>query len=965
MWGRPNRASLTVTQPKAHRRVLGPRLKIVFHIVLAIAAVLGANSVYLAAVTCLEWTSHRWGEGLTYQNSFYLVMFLLHILLGLLLIVPLLVFGISHLLVARHRRNRRAVRLGYALFAMALVILVTGLLLVRVVGFFELKAQATRALVYWLHVICPLFAIWLYWLHRLAGRRIKWRIGIGYAVAVGALALVMVYVQSQDPRDWYAQAPKEGEKYFQPALTRTMNGKLISADTLMMDDYCKKCHADVHQAFQHSQHHLSSFNNPAYLATIVETRDVLLQRDGNVQASRWCAGCHDPVPFLSGQFDNPDYDLVNDPTSQAGITCTACHAITHVNSTRGNGDYVMEEPLHYPFAYSDNPLLQFINNTLVKAKPSFHKQTFLKPFHKTAEFCSACHKVHLPKEVTHYKEFLRGQNHYDNYLLSGVSGVGARSFYYPEKSEPNCNGCHMPLQPSSDFGAKLFPGAQEPSVHDHLFVGANTGVPWFYGFDAAIQTHQEFLQKCMRVDLFGIRDGGTIEGQLRAPLRPDVPTLKPGQAYLLETVVRTLKVGHLFTQGTVDSNEVWLEVKVTSGDRELGHSGGMDTEQEVDRWAHFVNNFVVDREGHRINRRNAQDIFVPLYEHQIAPGSGQTVHYRLQVPRDITAPVKVELALKYRKFDKEYLEFVGAIHEQKHLRRLRNSALGQPYANELPITVLARDEIVFPVEGVDAEVRNPPRDIPSWQRWNDYGIGMLLKGKAELRQAAEAFAAVEQLQRFDGPLNLARAYYREGRLDEAVEALRRAAACSDPPAPPWTLAWLSGLVNREQGHLAEAERDLRSVLEDTTPEMLRRGFNFSRDYVVINELGLTLFTRAQQALGERRKSERESLLRQAAAQFEKTLTLDSEDVTAHHNLALIYAQLGEQERATEHRRLHQRYKGDDNARDRAIALARQRYPAANHAAEALVIYPLTHEDRAHAETQVDVSAVPSQVGDTP
>ena len=107
------------------------------------------------------------------------------------------------------------------------------------------------------------------------------------------------------------------------------------------------------------------------------------------------------------------------------------------------------------------------------------------------------------------------------------------------------------------------------------------------------------------------------------------------------------------------------------------------------------------------------------------------------------------------------------------------------------------------------------------------------------------------------------------------------------------MAWLSGLVNREQGHLAEAEKNLRSVLEDRTPDMLQRGFDFSRDYVVINELGLTLFARAQQELGPQRKAERESLLQQAAAEFEKTLTLDSEDVTAHHNLALIYAQLGD------------------------------------------------------------------------
>ena len=198
-------------------------------------------------------------------------------------------------------------------------------------------------------------------------------------------------------------------------------------------------------------HRFSSFNNPPYLASVTETREVALKRDGNVQASRWCAGCHDPVPFFSGAFDDPKFDTISHPTAHAGITCTVCHAITHVNSTRGNADYTIEEPLHYPFAFSDNAVLQWVNNQLVKAKPAFHKKTFLKDFHKTAEFCSTCHKVHLPLELNHYKEFLRGQNHYDPFLLSGVSGHGARSFYYPPKAKTNCSGCHMPLKPSERF----------------------------------------------------------------------------------------------------------------------------------------------------------------------------------------------------------------------------------------------------------------------------------------------------------------------------------------------------------------------------------------------------------------------------------------------------------------------------------------------------------------------------------
>ena len=35
-----------------------------------------------------------------------------------------------------------------------------------------------------------------------------------------------------------------------------------------------------------------------------------------------------------------------------------------------------------------------------------------------------------------------------------------------------------------------------------------------------------------------------------------------------------------------------------------------------------------------------------------------------------------------------------------------------------------------------------------------------------------------------------------------------------------------------------------------------------------------------------------------------------------------------------------KYKPDDNARDEAVAKARIKYPAANHAAEAIVIYDL-------------------------
>jgi tetratricopeptide (TPR) repeat protein len=107
---------------------------------------------------------------------------------------------------------------------------------------------------------------------------------------------------------------------------------------------------------------------------------------------------------------------------------------------------------------------------------------------------------------------------------------------------------------------------------------------------------------------------------------------------------------------------------------------------------------------------------------------------------------------------------------------------------------------------------------------------------------------------------------------------------------------------------------------------------------VINELGQTLFERSKLERGN--KAQQQEFLRQAAEQFKGTLALDSENLTAHYNLALIYHQLGDEKLAGEHQLLHERYRPDDNARDRAIAIERRRNPAADHAAQATVIYSL-------------------------
>ena len=907
---------------KKYVRAVGPRLRILLRVVLGLVAVLGANSAYLGGITLLEW----W-RGETYQNYFYQCMFLGHLFLGLVLLAPAIVFGILHMRNARHRPNRRAVRAGYVLFGTSLALLFSGVALMRTEGL-EIRNPNTRSVVYWIHVVTPFLVVWLYVLHRLAGPRIRWRTGLGWALAVGVVVLGMVFFHSQDPRQWNVAGPKEGSRYFEPSLARTASGNFIPAETLMMDQYCQECHPDAYEGWFHSAHHFSSFNNPPYLFSVQETRRLLMERDGNVKASRWCAGCHDVVPFFSGAFDDPNFDVENDPTAHAGITCTACHAITHVNSPRGNADYTIEEPVHYPFARSKNRWLRLLNRQMIKAKPAFHKKTFLKPLHKTAEFCSTCHKVSLPYALTHYKEWHRGQNHYDSFLLSGVSGGNAKAFYYPERAEANCNGCHMPLRESDDFGADFFDSSSVLSIHDHLFPGGNTGIPALRGDWESVAAQQEILKDSLRVDIFGIREGGAIDGELLAPLGTRSMSLAAGRTYLVEVVLRTLTVGHVFTQGTADSNEVWMDVEAASNGVALGRSGGLGEFNQVDPWAHFVNVYMLDREGNRIDRRNAQDIFTPLYDHQIPPGAADVLHYRLEVPPNHVGSIELRARLNYRKFDTTYMQHV----------------YGADFVNSLPITLIAEDRVVLSVGVAGGKEPSPKIDesdsIPQWQRWNDYGIGLLLQsggGKGQLRQAERAFAMVEKLGRPDGPLNLARVYLKEGRVEEAVEALRRASVF-DPPAPRWTLAWLNALANRQNGLFDEAIREFRSILEDRYAEIVRRRLDFSKDYEVWNELGLTYYAKATTLRG--RPEQYEATVRLATKAFGRTLALDPENETAHHNLGILYALLGEEKAAAEHRRLHERYRSDDNARDRVIAIARERDPAARNAAQPVVIYDL-------------------------
>jgi tetratricopeptide (TPR) repeat protein len=918
------RKQLKDRKGRVYTPAIGPRLKVLLIAIFAAVAVLGATGVYLLAVRIMEGVANQ-----VYTNSFTIAVFMGHVILGVLLVVPFLFFGFTHLATARTRPNRRAVRLGVALFIVSILVGLSGLALIQLTGLPQLPTRTVgRNVAYYAHVLLPVLAVVLYTLHRWAGPDIRWRWGYGWGIGVGVTVAAMAGLHFHHPKV-FRQGPAEGEKYFFPSAIRTDTGDFISEEALMSNDYCLKCHQDVYDGWFHSAHHFATINNPAYLFSVKETRQVMMKRDGNVQGSRWCAGCHDPVPFLTGAFEDPRTSKVkpfdaNDPRDQrrlqrfqefedviagkmhssdsnmskGGITCVTCHSMTHIDSTAGNGAYTIEEPEFYPFTFSTNPYLQWLNNQVVKAKPDFHRKTFLKDFHRSTEFCSTCHKVSIPKALNDYKEFLRGQNHHDTFLLSGTKN-GSRSFYFPPQGKDRCSACHMPLKESADFGSRVFDDSGKRKIHDHQFPGGNTGLPWLLSLDPRYEDHAEALRKAeevqadflkdnqLRIDLFGLREGSTIADPLTAPLRPQLPRLKPGGTYLVEVVVRTLKLGHPFTQGTVDSNEVWVDFLARSGDRVIGRSGAMsgpDDTGRVDEWSHFVNVLMLDRNGQRINRRNPQDIFTPLYDHQIPPGAGQTLHYRLDVPADVKGPVELKVNLRYRKFDFEYMALVHG---------------GADKVPKLPVVDLCEDHVTLPVEGAAAVAEQTSPIDPAWQRWNDYGIGLLLNAQSDpkkpgIRQAEEAFHQLADLEptdknnvaRANGKLNLARVYFADARLTEAETALKEASYLG---APWWTVAWFNGLVNAQNYNFDDAIRDFEQIL-DPANQPRDRKLDFTGDYVVLDKLGETLYNRAQELANE--PGESAPYLRRAVDRLQLTLKIDSEDLEAHYWLMKCYGLLG-------------------------------------------------------------------------
>jgi len=743
-------------------------------------------------------------------------------------------------------------------------------------------------------------------------------------------------------------------KFF-PSSAQTKHGGNIPSQYFMKSDACERCHADIYKQWNSSMHHFSSFNNQWYRKSIEYMQDV-----AGVRSSKWCAGCHDPALLYSGLFDTPIKQIVDRPEARAGLGCLMCHSIVQVKSTMGQGDFFLEYPKLHELAASDNPVMRSLHDFMVRLNPEPHRRTFLKPFMRadTAEFCSSCHKVHLDIPVNRYR-WIRGFNEYDNWQASGVSGQGARAFYYP-KAPMNCADCHMPAVPSGDAGNV------NGLVHSHRFPGANTAVPTANQDEAQLDFAQQFLQdKQLSVDIFAI---SPAEKETKAPAqsefgKPEIATtfavgeeadvalpkgpagearaitapidltdaaVRRGDDVRVDVVVRTRKVGHFFPGGTVDAFDVWLELQATDENgQQIFWSGQVEDNGKgpVEPGAHFYRSLQIDAHGNVINKRNAWATRSVVYVRLIPPGAADTVHYRLRVPENAGDKIRLHAKLNYRKFSwfNTHFSYAGIASAQRQLSSPLHSRdevapdhddrtwvfkgdTSHVSGNlktipDLPITIVAEDTKTLRVVPHNAPALQPKTvsTKETWTRWNDYGIGLFLQG--DLKAAAAAFEKITEgdAKNPDGWTNVGRVLVQEGDTVGARKVLEKSLTI-DPSLGRTNFFYAR--VLKEEGDYDGAAAHLRTVLTQ-----------FPRDRVVRNELGRVLFLQKRYA--------------DAVAEFEQTLAVDPEDLQAHYNLMLCYNGLGDDAKAEQHKARYLRFKADESAQA-ITGPYRQKHPEDNN-----------------------------------
>src|SRR5580692_8224625 len=669
------------------------------------------------------------------------------------------------------------------------------------------------------------------------------RIVVGFVVSTAAL-LGAVHFGARVQSDGTLDSTNYSEKIRQtfdfrfgpgnfslPGNATTETHDFIQAGAFPKAEYCAHCHEEAYHQWRQALHS-NSFRTPFYRASV----NILVRTKG-IEFSRHCDSCHNPIGVLTGALTSDSH--VDRAFDKDGLTCMTCHSIQGLQSTSGNGGYVMGVPAvmvdengrRIPGQVEFGDILE---------NPERHSKAVMQPFYRTPEFCAACHKANLPNPLNEYK-FIRAFTVYDEWQNSKFSKRNPLTFYSADFN--TCQGCHMHRAPATlpDYGTKA------GTFASHRWLAGNTAVPYYYGFDDQLKKTIEFLKagNFLNVDIFALKKDG--DDNMIAPLGSVPFQLAPNDMVQAYVVIQNKNIGHSLIPEVRDLYEAWVEVTVKDVEgKDIYHSGFLKPDGILDTRAHSFTNRPVNLSGEFVDNHKVWTIHSMAYDNSIQSGRSALVRYEFRIPPDAKGPLSITARVNYRHLRQSYL----------------NNVFGTDHPL-YPVVELASRTRVLNM-GMNDPTAPAPNDNQDWMRWNNVGIGYL--DQQQYSDAIEAFEQVTKLRPDyeDGYVNLGLTYIEWEKYSSARPPLEKALQLH--PDYARALYYLA-LVERREGHPESEVADLQKVVEQ---------YPQSRD--ARRELGIAYY--------QQHRSD------DAVAQFEALQAIDPDDVAAHYNLAILYRRKG-------------------------------------------------------------------------
>jgi tetratricopeptide (TPR) repeat protein len=507
----------------------------------------------------------------------------------------------------------------------------------------------------------------------------------------------------------------------------------------------------------------------------------------------------------------------------------------------------------------------------IKAHPERHAKAVMNDLLKKPEFCASCHKANLPESLTDYK-WLRAFTAYDEWQNSKFSKRNPLTFYSADFN--TCQGCHMPRNPIDlpDSGAK------NNQLVSHRWLAGNTAVPFYYGFNEQLTKTIEFLKKgaYLNVDIFAIKRAS--DNKMIAPLGSVPYRLTAGETVDAMVVIQNRNIGHSLIPEVRDLYEAWVEFNVKDGSgKEFYRSGFLKPNGILDDHAHSFTNRLVNTDDTLVDNHKVWTIHSVAYDNTVQAGRSTLVRYQFRIPPGAKGPLTVTARVNYR-----------------HLR--------QTYLNN----IFGEDHPAYPVVEIASRTRtlnlgdNAPEapladDNPDWMRWNNLGIAYL--DQLQFADSVAAFSKVVRLRPdyADGYTNVALTNISWEKYGSARSSLGRALALSPTNA---RARYYMALLERRAGNSEAEVADLKMVVAQY-PE--------SRD--ARRDLGISYYQQHKYP--------------EAVAQFEALQAIDSDDLTAHYNLSILYHRMGMDAKAEEQAKLYAIKKQDPAAAANSLDFLRE------------------------------------------